>query len=176
MMLLWFWFDLGQFLLPLFPAQLLHKVFFLSHHGVNTQILLKRVDDRHILAKFYHSYLLFPFLSSQRFFSFSGWMKAGSTRYLLPEIKRNSRIWFAVESEHSSLEAYLTMPMYFNYLIWASLQLLSSTAKDPGHLSKCATSFPPCLLHPQHYFNILCSIALLSLSFAIYNYWEYLIE
>ena len=63
-----------------------------------------------------------------------------------------------------------------NDLIWASLQLLSSTAKDPGHLSKCATSFPPCLLHPQHYFNILCSIALLSLSFAIYNYWEYLIE
>ena len=113
-------------------------------------------DNRQLLANFYHSYLLFPFLSSQRFFSFSGWMKAGSTRYLLPEIKRNSRIWFAVECEHSSLEAYLTMPMY---LIWASLQLLSSTATDPGHFSKCSTSFPPCLLHPQHYRNIFCSIA-----------------
>ena len=116
-------------------------------------------DNRQLLAHFYHSHLLFPFLSSQRFFSFSGWMKAGSTRYLLPEIKRNSRIWFAVEYKHSSLEAYLTMPMYCNDLTWASLQLLSSTATDPGHLSKCSTSFPPCLLHPQHYKNIFCSIA-----------------
>ena len=112
MMLLWFWFDLSQFLLPLFPAQLLHKVFFLSHHGVNTQILLKRVDDRHILAKFYHSYLLFPFLSSQRFFSFSSLTKAGSRRYILPENIRNSRIRFAVGYKHLSLEVYLTMSMH----------------------------------------------------------------
>ena len=126
-------------------------------------------DNRQLLAHFYHSYLLFPFPFFQRFFSFSGWMKAGSTRYLFPKIKRNSGIWFAVKYEHSSLEAYLTMPMY---LIWASLQLFSSTATYPGHFSKCSTSF----LHPQRYINILCYIALLSLSFAIYNPREYLIE
>ena len=84
----------------------------MSHHGVNTQILLKRVDDRHILAKFYHSYLLFPFLSSQRFFSFSSLTKAGSRRYILPENIRNSRIRFAVGYKHLSLEVYLTMSMH----------------------------------------------------------------
>ena len=69
-------------------------------------------DNRQLLAHFYHSYLLFPFLSSQRFFSFSSLTKAGSRRYILPENIRNSRIRFAVGYKHLSLEVYLTMSMH----------------------------------------------------------------